>query len=354
MKETKISIPEKDFQLEEIQLKAGKSPPLPPKEKKSGDFSYIRLLSMARDHYWLIGLGSICSLAGGTALPLFNVVFGNMINVLTNCYGNAACITERTHQIVVYVLMFLGLGLGSFILIFIQNLCFIYFGEQLSTRLRVSYYKALMQQDVAYFDRNKSGELGSRLTGDVLLVQNGTSDKLGLALFFGSQMFVSLIVAFVKSWDVTLVVLSISPLIILAGFAQTSALTSQSALVQRYFAKSSQIACETLSNYRTVLSFVRSDYEVDRYRASLNEVVKKTKKKNYFQAFGFAFSYFIIFAAYMVAFGYGGSQVLRGSLEVGTMFTVFFSVIFGAFGLANLPKSLRIWPKRKELLSKSS
>ena len=268
-------------------------------------------------------------------MPIFAILFGDVVDVLSGCPAGSPpdCLTTKRQQLLLYSLLFVALGVGTFILSFIQNFCFVLAGERLVMRLRYEYFRSLLRQDVEFFDKNKTGELTARLSGDVILIQNGTSDKIGMGLFYCSQMATAVIIAFVYSWNMTLVVLSITPLMVVAGMFQTSMLSKNSVESQALYAKALQITEEVLSGIRTVLSFVRHDYELARFEVAVNEVAKKGVKKGLIQASGFAFSILVTFGAYALAFGYGGTLILAGEITTGVMLTVFICIIFGAFGL---------------------
>lgn len=56
-------------------------------------------------------------------------------------------------------------------------------GERQSARMRVAYLKAMLSQDVGFFDTDAStGEIVSRISSDTLLVQDAISEKVHLRM----------------------------------------------------------------------------------------------------------------------------------------------------------------------------
>ena len=187
----------------------------------------------------------------------------------------------------------------------------------------------------------------SRLNQDVLIIQNGTSDKLGMGFYYGTQMIVGVIIAFCKSWQLTLVILSITPLLALSGMFMTKKLASSTKESQKLSGSPAQIAEEVLSGYKTVLSFVRTKYESDRYYAGCERVRKSTVKKGVVQALMFGLSQFVIFGTYALSFGYGGKLVLDGTLNVGDMMVVFISIMYAALGVGQFAQLSPDYAKAK-------
>ena len=63
---------------------------------------------------------------------------------------------------------------------------------RIANRLRIAYFRAIMRQDVGYFDVNSAAELNTRLFDDISKVQNGVGDKVGLCLQSASQVHITL------------------------------------------------------------------------------------------------------------------------------------------------------------------
>lgn len=52
-------------------------------------------------------------------------------------------------------------------------------GERQATRIRKRYLKAILRQDIGYFDvETSTGEVVGRMTGDTLLIQDAMSEKV--------------------------------------------------------------------------------------------------------------------------------------------------------------------------------
>lgn len=81
------------------------------------------------------------------------------------------------------------LTLGLFASAFIQVTCFLIASENLMHRMRKAFFKAILRQDIAWYDANHSGTLTSKLFDNLERIKEGTGDKVALAVQFLAQFF---------------------------------------------------------------------------------------------------------------------------------------------------------------------
>ena len=79
--------------------------------------------------------------------------------------------------------------------------------------LRLDLFKSLMEKDINYYDVNKSGELVSRLTSDIGVVQSAASDNLSVFLRSIIQLVGSIVFLWLISWPLTLCIVITTPII---------------------------------------------------------------------------------------------------------------------------------------------
>lgn len=76
-----------------------------------------------------------------------------------------------------------------------------------------------MKKDISYYDKNKTGELISRLTSDVSTVEGAASDNVSILLRNLIQFFGSLVFLYVISWQLTTFIIIVTPIISFAIIA---------------------------------------------------------------------------------------------------------------------------------------
>jgi ABC-type multidrug transport system fused ATPase/permease subunit len=101
-----------------------------------------------------------------------------------------------------------------------QSFLFAWSGESLTKRLRAKVFRALLRQEMAYFDdpRNNTGSLCARLATEASAVQGATGTRLGMILENIASLGTGILICFAFSWQLTLLVLAFVPLMALGGF----------------------------------------------------------------------------------------------------------------------------------------
>lgn len=97
--------------------------------------------------------------------------------------------------------------------------CFLFFlqvGSRMCDRLRILYIRALMRQEMGFYDAQQTGKLCARVSGDVDLIETGCS-KTALALQSFATFVGGFIVGFLSSWRLALVIVGCSPLLMCIG-----------------------------------------------------------------------------------------------------------------------------------------
>lgn len=213
--------------------------------------------------------------------------------------------------------MFFGIGVASFIVLYGQTALWIIVGERVVRRLRALYFGKLMEQEVAFYDATQSGQILSRLSADVMLVQAGVSEKLATAGQYSAQILGGIIVAFIYGWKMTLVMVACSPVIAIVGALHARFLQQKSQQGQNGFASANDVASEAITGIRTVYSFVAERTMSERYMVLLNNAYNQGVKRAHLQGTGIGATMLFMFAVYALGFWYGGKLVTDREMKAG-------------------------------------
>jgi ATP-binding cassette, subfamily B (MDR/TAP), member 1 len=137
------------------------------------------------------------------------VVFGSLTASFRSFYSDHPDVTSFHHDVSRLSLYFVYLAIAAFGSVYIATVGFIYTGEHMTQKLRERYLTAILNQNIAFFDKLGAGEITTRITGDMSSIQDGISQKIGLTLTGVSTFFAALIVGFVKNWKLTLILTSV-------------------------------------------------------------------------------------------------------------------------------------------------
>ncbi|KAL1916609.1 uncharacterized protein VTP21DRAFT_5800 [Calcarisporiella thermophila] len=301
---------------------------------------YIKLYRYAT---WLdillVFLGIICSIAAGIAQPLMGISFGRIIGGFT--ISGATSLDQAYPTLMEGVLMFVWFGIGLTVSTY-GSMCFwTLAGEYQTKRIRELYLHAVLRQDQTWFDTIESESLTSRLAADTFLIQEGLSDKVGLAIQYISMFISGFIIAFVFSWRLTLVLLAVVPLLALCGFLLTKLVSAGTKDGQDAYSGAGAIMEQAVSGIRTVAAFSLQSRFIKQYEDKIEAAFKAGRKKAIGSGFSLGLTFLILFGAYGLGFWYGANLVSQQIMKGAEVLQTFFAVIIGAFSLGQLPPNLK-------------
>uniref|UniRef100_A0A672J2Z1 ATP-binding cassette, sub-family B (MDR/TAP), member 4 n=1 Tax=Salarias fasciatus TaxID=181472 RepID=A0A672J2Z1_SALFA len=283
----------------------------------------------------MIIVGTLMAMGHGVVLPLMCIVFGDMTDSFVMDAGSQMDPSDHlsSHRFAIdYAIM----GAAVLIVAYLQvSLWTLAAGRQVR-RIRTLFFHRIMQQDIGWFDINETGELNTRLTDDIYKIQEGIGDKVGMLIQGFTTFIASFVIGFIKGWKLTLVILAVSPVL-----AISAVLTSFTSKEQAAYAKAGAVAEEVLSAVRTVFAFSGQEKEIQRYHKNLEDAKNMGIKKAISANIAMGFTFMMIYISYALAFWYGSTLILADEYTIGTVLTVFFVVIIGAFSMGQTSPNIQ-------------
>ncbi|TKS82539.1 Antigen peptide transporter 1 [Collichthys lucidus] len=180
-------------------------------------------------------------------------------------------------------------------------------------------FRAVLKQEIGFFDATSTGELVSRITTDTNDMSEALSEKLSLVMWYTARFGFLLFFMVSQSWKMTLLTCMGLPIIwvipeLTGHFHQTIA-----AKVQASLAKANQVATETFSCMKTVRSFANEDGETERYRLQLDDTYALNKKEAAAYAASTWANSMATLALKVCILYYGGTLVTRGGVSSGDL-----------------------------------
>ncbi|KAL0985400.1 hypothetical protein UPYG_G00156410 [Umbra pygmaea] len=310
----------------------------------------------------LIVLGTIMAVVNGTVLPLMMIVFGDMTDSFV---GNAKLpgpndtnitypIVNLQEEMTSYAIYYSIMGAVVLVAAYMQVAFWTLAAGRQVKRLRTLFFHCIMQQEIGWFDVNETGELNTRLTDDIYKINEGIGDKVGMLIQSFTTFVVSFIIGFAKGWKLTLVILAVSPVLGFSAFIFSKVLTSFTSLEQGAYAKAGAVAEEVLSSVRTVFAFGGQQREITRYQKNLEDAKNMGIRKAISANIAMGFTFMMIFLSYALAFWYGSTLILADEYTIGSVLTVFFAVIIGAFAMGQTSPNIQAFASARELHIKST
>lgn len=146
--------------------------------------------------------------------------------------------------------------------------------EKVVARLRKNLFSHLINQEIAFYDVTRTGELLSRLSEDTQIIKNAATTNLSEALRNLTTTIIGIGFMFSTSWKLTLLALVIVPALSVAVRKFGRFLRELSHKTQAAAAVAASIAEESFGAIRTVKSFAQEDYEISRYSEKVDETLK--------------------------------------------------------------------------------
>uniref|UniRef100_A0AAX7V0J4 ATP-binding cassette sub-family B member 5 n=1 Tax=Astatotilapia calliptera TaxID=8154 RepID=A0AAX7V0J4_ASTCA len=296
----------------------------------------------------MIIAGTVMSMANGVVLPLMCIVFGDMTDsfiqqAFPSEFQMQANSTNSTleEEMTGHAIYFSIMGAGVLVAAYLQVALWALAAGRQVKRIRILFFHQIMRQDIGWFDVNETGELNTRLTDDVYKIQEGIGDKVGMLIQGFTSFVVSFIIGLSKGWKLTLVILAVSPVLGISAALFSMVLTSFTSKEQTAYAKAGAVAEEVISSIRTVFAFSGQEKEIKRYHKNLEDAKRMGIKKAISANLSMGVTFLFIYLSYALAFWYGSTLVLSEEYTIGTVLTVFFSVLIGAFSLGQTSPNIQ-------------
>ena len=285
-----------------------------------------RLARLARSEGWLL-VGGFVGLLASTAI---NVLMPYTLGtILTDGLANGsfmAVLQVTGIFLVVYVV-------GALMTV-ARVACFAIAGERVARTLRTRLFAALLAQPLAFFDGHRSGELVNRLSADCDLIRATVTTTVPVMGRFLLQLVGGSGFLFFVSWRLTLVMLSVTPVLALAGLLYSRRARRLGATIQAALAANTATATEVLGGIRHVRAFGREAWENARYRALLDHAYALGRTLGVANALFMGGAEFAGYAAVLLVILYGTYLLIEGqlSLEFVTTYVLYAVYVAHAMG----------------------
>ncbi|XP_051957191.1 bile salt export pump-like [Xyrauchen texanus] len=338
------------------------------KEESAIRVSFFQLFRYAscREICMMI-FGSVCAVFHGSAQPLMLLVFGMLtdafiaydveLNELKDpekeCVNNTIqwrnltgeenlalnmttpCgLLDIEYEMTNFAYYYVAIGGGVFVLGYLQISLWITAAARQIQVIRKMYFRKVMRMEIGWFDCTSVGELNTRMSDDINKINDAMADQVGIFIQRFTTFLCGFLMGFAKGWKLTLVILSVSPLIGVGAALMALFVAKLTGMELQAYAKAGAVADEVLSSIRTVAAFGGENKEVDRYDRNLVSAQRWGIRKGLIMGFFTGYMWFIIFLCYSLAFWYGSSLVLdTQEYSPGTLLQVFFGVLIAALNL---------------------
>ncbi|WP_310560704.1 ABC transporter transmembrane domain-containing protein [Flavobacterium sp.] len=303
-----------------------------PKSKitKSSLNKAVLIFNYAGNHRWKFYIGLIFLLLTGATALAFPKLMGMLIDSVKNKSY------EQANNIALLLI----------VILFLQSICsffrlslFVNFTEHTLANLRLSLYSNLVKLPMSFFSQKRVGELNSRISADITQIQDTLTSTIAEFLRQFILIIGGVILLATESIKLTLLMLSVVPLVAVAAVIFGRFIRKYSKKVQDQVAESQVIVEETMQGISIVKAFANEWYEIARYDGKIKEVVKLAIKGGKYRGYFASFIIFCLFGAIVAVVWFGVRLSISGEMSVGQLISfVLYSTFVGASfgGIAEL------------------
>ena len=205
-------------------------------------------------------------------------------------------------------------------------------------RMRDAVFQKLLAEDFDFFNRNRTGDLMSRQTGDMDAIRNFTASTIYTIYESVLYFIFALVMVFTVNGRLAVSMLCILPFTALTTFLQMRAVKPAFHRIRRQFSSLNTYVQENISGNRVVKAFAKEDFEMEKFEKE-NDAYRDaelacasiwTKYVPVFELFSNILT--------VVLMLYGGILALQGEITVGNMVTV-----NGYLWMLNMPLRMAGW-----------
>ena len=319
--------------------------------------NYIRLYRYCdRTDALLLLVGTLAAIASGVPLPLIGILFGQLIDsfngISCSASGTATSPAQQTtpnqfmSSVNDKVKLVAIVAAANFAFIWIYTTCWSNLGERIVRKMRARYLASVLRQDMAFFDKIKPGQVGTSLSSDLLTVQNGTSEKMGILISSISYFVTSYIVAFIKLPVLAAQLVSLLPAFALISLIGSRFVSRAQKSMTGHLAHAASLAAEALNNLTVVQAFGVQNRLSNIYQSHLDLARKSGTRKALSAALVLGLLFFVGYSANALAFFSGSNLIADASGEtstVGAVYTVIFLLLDASFIIGQIAPYLQIF-----------
>ncbi|KAJ6303670.1 hypothetical protein OIU77_017531 [Salix suchowensis] len=300
--------------------------------------------------YVLMGIGSMGAFVHGCSLPIFLRFFADLVNSFGS---NASNMDTMMQEVLKYAYYFLIVGATIWASSWAEISCWMWTGERQSTKMRIKFLEAALNQDIQYFDTEvRTSDVVFAINTDAVMVQDAISEKLGNFIHYMATFVSGFVVGFTAVWQLALVTLAVVPLIAVIGAIHTTTLAKLSGKSQQALSQAGNIVEQTIVQIRVVLAFVGESRALQAYSSALKVAQRIGYKSGFSKGMGLGATYFVVFCCYALLLWYGGYLVRHHYTNGGLAIATMFAVMIGGLGIGQAIPSMGAFAKAKVAAAK--
>ena len=272
---------------------------------------YFRALKYVKPYLFRGFCAAICTViaAGGTAyLPW---IIKDMVDQVLKEKN-----TDMLNYIVISIIVvFIIRGIAYYGQSYLMN----YVGQRVIIDIRKAVFEKLQRLSLSFYDKNKTGTIMSYVTNDVNALQSAMVENVVEMVTESVILIASIVMMIYLDWRLFLVTFSTFPVVLLFIDQFGKRIRKSGSRIQEATADITSVLQETVSSARVIKSFVREEYEIQRFdRENMNNF-RANMKYAQLSATLTPTIEFVAAVGVTIILWYGGNSVIEGSITAGSL-----------------------------------
>lgn len=200
-----------------------------------------------------------------------------------------------------------------------QNYLMSYVGQSVIIDIRAAVFKKLQRLSVSFYDKNKTGTIMSYVTNDVNALQSAMVENTIEMITEGFILIGSVVAMIYLDWRLTLFTVCTFPVVLWFMEFFGEKIRKTGGRIQECTADITSVLQESVASARVIKSFVREDYEVDRFDVENKANFRANMKNAQLMATLTPVVELVAAIGVTMIIWYGGNNVINGTITAGSL-----------------------------------
>lgn len=200
-----------------------------------------------------------------------------------------------------------------------QNYLMSYVGQSVIIDIRAAVFKKLQRLSVSFYDKNKTGTIMSYVTNDVNALQSAMVENTIEMITEGFILIGSVVAMIYLDWRLTLFTVCTFPVVLWFMEFFGKKIRKTGGRIQECTADITSVLQESVASARVIKSFVREDYEVDRFDVENKANFRANIKNAQLMATLTPVVELVAAIGVTMIIWYGGNNVINGTITAGSL-----------------------------------
>lgn len=272
---------------------------------------YLRLLKYIRPYMHRLMMAILCTVMASACNLYLPWIIKDVVDKVL--------VQKDTFMLYVIAISIVVIFIIRGLFFYGQSYLMSWVGQKVVIDIRGEIFRKLQRLSLAFYDKNKTGTIMSYVTNDVAALQTAMVEKAVELVTEGLVLIGSIVAMLWLDWKLTLFTFCTFPVVLWFMDYFGKKIRKNGGEIQECTAEMTSVLQETVSSARVIKSFVREDYEIDRFDNQNKENFYANMKNIKLNALLTPTVEFVAAVGVTVVMWYGGRSVIDGDITAGAL-----------------------------------